>query len=47
MKTIVEKENKYDFLFEISLPGRIIMILHTFHGLFFIYNLVIQKNFNF
>ena len=42
MKTIVEKENKCDFLFEISLPGRIIMILYTFHGLFFIYNLFIQ-----
>ena len=27
MKTIVEKENKCDFLFEIRLPGRIIKLM--------------------
>ena len=31
-----------DFLFGFSLPGRIIVTLYTFHGLFFIYSLVIQ-----
>ena len=43
---ILEKQTQQktisDFLFGFSLPGRIIVTLYTFHGLFFIYSLVIQ-----
>ena len=37
-----QKKTISDFLFGFSLPGRIIITLYTFHGLFFIYSLVIQ-----
>ena len=32
----------YDFYFGITLPGRIIITLYSLHGLFFIYNIIIQ-----
>ena len=38
----VEQKTKLDLLFGLSIPGRIIITLYTFHGLFFIYSLVIQ-----
>ena len=34
--------NKRNILFGISFPGRIILTLYSFHGLFFIYNIIIQ-----
>jgi len=34
--------NKRNILFGISYPGRIILTLYSFHGLFFIYNIIIQ-----
>ena len=38
----VEEKTKTDFLFGLSFLGRIIITLYSFHGLFFIYSLVIQ-----
>ena len=38
----IQQKTISDFLFGFSLPGRIIVTLYTFHGLFFIYSLVIQ-----
>ena len=38
----IQQKTISDFLFGFSLPGRIIITLYTFHGLFFIYSLVIQ-----
>ena len=38
----VEQKTKFDLFFGLSIPGRIIITLYTFHGLFFIYSLVIQ-----
>lgn len=32
----------YDLYFGLTLPGRIIFTLYSFHGLFFIYNIIIQ-----
>ena len=32
----------FDLFFGLTLPGRVIMTLYSFHGLFFIYNLIIQ-----
>ena len=37
-----QQKSAKDSLFGFSLPGRIIFTIYTFHGLFFIYNLVIQ-----
>ena len=38
----LKKEMLYDLFFGITLPGRIILTLYSFHGLFFIYNIIIQ-----
>ena len=37
-----EKEMRYNLLFGLTLPGRIILTLYSFHGLFFIYNIILQ-----
>ena len=37
-----KKEMRYNLLFGLTLPGRIILTLYSFHGLFFIYNLILQ-----
>ena len=39
-----KKKNEviYDLYFGLTLPGRIIFTLYSFHGLFFIYNIIIQ-----
>ncbi len=37
-----QKEIEYDLFFGITLPARIILTLYSFHGLFFIYNLIVQ-----
>ena len=43
-KDIEKDKNQmiYDLFFGITLPGRIILTLYSFHGLFFIYNIIIQ-----
>ena len=38
----VEQKTGLDIIFGLSIPGRIIITLYTFHGLFFIYSFVIQ-----
>ena len=38
----VEQKTGFDIIFGLSIPGRIIITLYTFHGLFFIYSFVIQ-----
>ena len=42
IKEQVQEKTMSDFLYGLSYPGRIIITLYTLHGLFFIYNLVIQ-----
>ena len=39
---IDKDEIKYDLWFGITLPGRIIFTLYSLHGLFFIYNIIIE-----
>ena len=42
IKKDVKYKPLYDFYFGITLLGRIIFTLYSFHGLFFIYNIIIQ-----
>ena len=38
----IENKTQLDFLYGLSIPGRIIITIYTLHGLFLIYSLVIQ-----
>ena len=42
IKKDVKYKPLYDFYFGITLLGRILFTLYSFHGLFFIYNIIIQ-----
>ena len=41
-ESIKNNEVIYDLYFGLTLPGRIIFTIYSFHGLFFIYNIIIQ-----